>query len=161
MAAAARGRYRFRMAGTVRVERSERILTTSAELLPYIAELPRWVDWSPWEGMDPDMTREYTGEPGAVGASYSWNGNRKAGAGRMLLTAVDEAGVGIDLDFTRPFASSNTIRFVLEPEGDATRVTWRMESPKTFMSRFFNIEKLVGKDFEKGLSRLKQVAEAG
>jgi hypothetical protein len=147
------------MAGTIVVERTELIAATPEELQHRIADLPAWMDWSPWEGLDPELNREYAGEPGAVGSSYAWSGNRKAGAGRMEVTAVDADGVGIALDFTRPFSSSNRIRFVLTPEGDGTRVIWRMESPKTFMSRVFNIEKLVGKDFEKGLRQLKQVVE--
>ena len=147
------------MAGTVVVERTDTIRARREELLPRIAELPNWIEWSPWEGTDPAMTREYTGEPGAVGSTYSWNGNRKAGAGRMRIEDVQEDGVGIDLVFTRPFRSSSRIRFVLTQEGDATRVIWRMESPKTFFSRFFNLDKLVGPDFEKGLRQLKQVVE--
>jgi hypothetical protein len=78
----------------------------------------------------------------------------------MLITAVAEDSVDIDLNFTRPFASSSTLRFRLQSEGDATRITWQMVSPKTFMMHLFNIEKLVGKDFEKGLRDLKRVVEA-
>ncbi|WP_314148375.1 SRPBCC family protein [uncultured Leifsonia sp.] len=149
------------MADTVIVERTERILATPERLLPMIANLPRWIEWSPWEGTDPGMNREYGGESGTVGSTYSWEGNRKAGAGSMRVTAVDPDGVGIALRFTRPFRSASDIRFVLEQEGtDATRVIWRMESPKTFFSRFFNLDTLVGPDFEKGLRQLKQVAES-
>lgn len=147
------------MSATTVVERTVRIAATPAELQHRLADLPGWVDWSPWEGLDPALHREYTGEPGTVGSGYAWSGNRKAGAGRMTVTAIDPDGVGIDLDFTKPFRSSNVIRFALTPEGDGTRVIWRMESPKTFFSRLFNIEKLVGADFEKGLRQLKQVTE--
>jgi hypothetical protein len=147
------------MAGTVIVERMDTIGAPREALLPLIAQLPNWVEWSPWEGTDPAMSREYTGEPGAVGSTYTWSGNRKAGAGRMRIDDVQDDGVGIDLAFTRPFRSTSRIRFVLEPQGDGTRVIWRMESPTTFFSRFFNVEKLIGPDFEKGLRQLKRVAE--
>ncbi|MFF2773264.1 hypothetical protein ACFVUP_39835, partial [Streptomyces bacillaris] len=63
-------------------------------------------------------------------------------------------------DFTRPFKSSSHVRFLLTQEGDRTRVIWRMESERTFFSRFFNLDKLVGPDFEKGLRRLKQLVES-
>jgi hypothetical protein len=78
----------------------------------------------------------------------------------MRVTSVDPDGVGIHLDFTRPFRSSNELRFVLEPEGESTRVTWRMETPKKLYTRFVNLDKLVGGDFEKGLRKLTQVVEA-
>ncbi|WP_348789367.1 SRPBCC family protein [Leifsonia sp. NPDC080035] len=149
------------MAASVIVERTERILVAPDRLLPMIANLPQWIEWSPWEGTDPGMDREYGGEPGTVGSSYRWEGDRKAGAGSMRITAVDPDGVSIDLRFTRPFRSTSDIRFVLDAEGDdATRVIWRMESPKTFLSRFINLDKLVGPDFERGLRQLKQVAES-
>lgn len=148
------------MAGTVVVERMERIRATPEQLLPHIARLPEWTQWSPWEDLDPDLKREYTGEPGEVGSTYAWSGNRKAGSGSMRVTGVDPRGVGIHLEFTRPFRSTNALRFELEPEaGDATRVIWRMETPRKLYTRFVNLDKLIGGDFEKGLRKLKQVAE--
>jgi hypothetical protein len=147
------------MAGTVVVERTARISATPEQLLPHIARLPEWTQWSPWEDLDPDLQREYTGEPGAVGSTYTWSGNRKAGSGTMRITAVNRDGVGIHLEFTRPFRSSNGLRFVLTPEGDGTRVIWRMETPRKLYTRFVNLDKLLGGDFEKGLRKLKQVAE--
>lgn len=148
------------MAETIVVERTALIEATPQQLLTLIAPLPEWTRWSPWEGMDPDLTREYTGEPGAVGSTYTWAGNRKAGAGAMRVTAVEPDGVGIHLEFTRPFRSSNELRFVLTPEGSGTRVTWRMETPRSLFMRFFNMDKLIGGDFEKGLRSLGQVAVA-
>ncbi|GGK95079.1 potassium-transporting ATPase subunit F [Curtobacterium luteum] len=136
-----------------------------AAVLPHLADLTRWRSWSPWEGADPDLHREYTGDPGSVGATYAWSGNRKAGAGTMRVTEVDPSGVGIALDFTKPFRSSNVIRFDLTPSGTGTGpgtdVVWRMESPRTFMTRIFPLEKLVGPDFEKGLRQLKATVERG
>jgi hypothetical protein len=147
------------MAGTVVVERTTRIAASPEQLLPHIARLPEWTQWSPWEDLDPDLERDYTGEPGAVGSTYAWSGNRKAGSGTMRITAVDPDGVGIHLVFTKPFPSTNELRFVLTPEGDGTRVIWRMETPRKLYTRFVNLDKLVGGDFEKGLRKLKQVAE--
>ncbi|WP_243767952.1 SRPBCC family protein [Leifsonia sp. TF02-11] len=77
----------------------------------------------------------------------------------MRIEEVQSDGVSIDLVFTRPFRSHSLIRFSLAEEGGGTRVNWRMESPKTFFSRFFNLDRLVGGDFEKGLRQLRQVAE--
>ena len=57
--------------------------------------------------------------------------------------------------------------FTIDPvEGDATtgqaRVTWRMTGPRPLLlkllSPVMNMEKIVGKDFDKGLDRLAEVA---
>ncbi len=50
------------------------------------------------------------------------------------------------------------------PQGDgATNINWVMHGPAPFMSKmmqvFMNIDKMVGKDFEIGLSNLKKLTE--
>jgi hypothetical protein len=54
--------------------------------------------------------------------------------------------------------------FTLREQGnDLTEVTWTMTGPRTLAVRamgvFTSMDKLVGGDFEKGLSRLKDVVE--
>jgi hypothetical protein len=117
----------------------------------------------PWEDLDPDLRRTYGGPESGVGAWYEWDGNRKAGKGRMEITDVDESTVTIDLRFLRPFKSQSTTAFRLEPDGDGTLVTWTMTGPNTFMMKvmgiFTSMEKMIGPDFEKGLDRLKREVE--
>lgn len=51
----------------------------------------------------------------------------------------------------------------LVPHGGSTTVTWAMEGPSPFMAKimqvFFNMDRMVGDDFENGLGRLKLLAE--
>lgn len=53
--------------------------------------------------------------------------------------------------------------FTLEPQGDATRVTWTMDGPAPYpakiMHLFFDMDRMVGKDFETGLRNLEAAAE--
>src|SRR3954468_11153961 len=98
-----------------------------------ITDFHHWRQWSPWEDVDAQMHRAYSGPDEGVGAHYAWNGNRKAGAGSMEITRVDDEGVSLALEFPKPFRSQNTIDFVLSPAGDSTRVTWRMTGPRTRM----------------------------
>jgi hypothetical protein len=53
----------------------------------------------------------------------------------------------------------------LKPQGDATEVTWAMHGPAPYLSKlaqvFVSMDRMVGKDFEDGLSHLKTLAEAG
>ena len=145
---------------TYTVERQALIPAPPAKVYAALADFHDWPNWSPWEGLDPDMTRTFSGADAGVGAVYEWKGNRKAGEGRMEITAADEpAGVTLALDFLKPFKSSSATRFQLEPEGDGTRVTWTMQGPKTFVTKvmgiFTSMDKLIGKDFEKGLTQLE------
>ncbi len=70
----------------------------------------------------------------------------------------------IALDFEKPFKASNTAEFLFQAQGDSTIVSWAMFGPSPFMSKvmgtIFNMDALVGKDFEKGLQSLKALSEA-
>ncbi|MET0805290.1 MAG: SRPBCC family protein, partial [Acidimicrobiales bacterium] len=104
---------------TYTVERQALIPAPPAKVYAALADFHDWPNWSPWEGLDPDMTRTFTGADAGLGAVYEWKGNRKAGEGRMEITAAEEpTGLTLALDFLKPFKSSNTPRFRLEPEGD-------------------------------------------
>lgn len=151
--------------GEFEVERETNISASRAAVYALLSDFHRWREWSPWEDLDPELSRTYSGPDAGAGAVYEWSGNRKAGAGRMEITdAVEPSKVQIALQFLKPFKSSNTTTFELvERDGD-THVTWRMVGPKTFMTRvmgiFTSMDKVVGKDFEKGLDRLKLAATA-
>jgi hypothetical protein len=149
---------------TYRVERSIAIAAPVEEVFGRIADFHRWTDWSPWEGLDPDMQRRYQGVDAGVGAIYEWEGSRKVGKGRMEIVDADApTSVGVKLDFIKPFKSQNDCRFALDVDGGTTNVTWTMTGPKTLVTKvmgiFTSMDKLVGRDFEKGLAQLKTVAE--
>ena len=121
-----------------------------------------WQRWSPWEGLDPDLHREYTGPDHGVGSTYHWSGNKLAGQGEMRITGSTPSSVVVDLQFLKPFKASNVTTFALTTAGDATDVTWTMTGTRSaimgLMGKLF-FDKAIGADFEKGLASLKQEAE--
>jgi uncharacterized protein YndB with AHSA1/START domain len=145
------------------VKRETTVAASRVAVYRLLVDFHEWRKWSPWEDLDPDLRRTYSGPDAGAGAVYEWSGNRKAGAGRMEITdAVEPSKVQIALQFLKPFKSSSTTTFELvERDGD-THVTWRMVGPKTLMTRvmgvFMSMDKMVGKDFEKGLARLSSAA---
>ena len=150
---------------TYTVERSTTIAAPPHRVYEQIADLRNWPNWSPWEDLDPDLRRTYSGPAAGTGAVYEWSGNRRAGEGRMEITrAENPSDVAIALDFVRPFKSHSETAFTIGPVEDGSRVTWRMTGRRTLGLRIFGIfrsmESLVGKDFEKGLARLKAHTEA-
>jgi uncharacterized protein YndB with AHSA1/START domain len=149
--------------GEFEVRRETSVPASRAAVYALLVDFHRWREWSPWEDLDPNLRRTYSGPDAGTGAVYEWSGNRKAGAGRMeIIDAVEPSKVHIALQFLKPFRSSNTTTFELVERDGATNVTWRMVGPKTFMTRvmgiFTSMDKVVGKDFEKGLERLKSAA---
>ena len=152
------------MANTYTVERSRHIGAPPEAVREPIVDLRRWETWSPWEDLDPDQRRTYGGAASGLGAWYEWEGNRKAGKGRMEVIGADASMVRIDLQFLKPFKSHNNTVFELQPDGDGTLVIWRMVGLHTrmtkLMGRFVSMDKMLGPDFEKGLARLETEAEA-
>ena len=153
------------MSDTYTVQRSTSIGASPEQVYAHIADFRQWSGWSPWEDMDPSMTKSFSGAESGEGAKYAWSGNRKVGQGTMEITGVSAPSeVHIALEFLKPFKASNQTLFSLEPAGDGTSVTWAMTGRKTFMTRvmgiFRSMDAMVGPDFERGLAKLKTVVEA-
>lgn len=149
---------------TFRVERSVLIQAPPHRIFEQLNDFQRWRAWSPYEKLDPAMTREIDGAAQGVGATYRWDGNRKAGAGRMeIVEASPGSHLRIQLDFTRPMEAHNIAEFSIAPEGDASRVTWSMQGQQPYLGKLFglvfNMDRMIGKDFEEGLQNLKHLAE--
>ena len=153
------------MASTYTVERSITVDAPPPLVYEQIADFRAWTDWSPWEGIDPHMTRAYSGPDSGTGAVYAWSGNSKAGKGHMAIVESSKPSrVQIDLVFDKPFRSRNDTTFTIVPEGSGSRVTWTMVGPRNFGTRvmglFKSMDAMLGPDFEKGLTRLKASVEA-
>jgi len=154
------------MAGdTFTVQRSARIDASPARVYAQIADFRMWTRWSPWEDVDPNLQRTYSGAESGLGAVYSWSGNRRAGQGWMEITeAVEPSLVRIDLLFEKPWKARNDTSFTIRPEGSGSHVTWSVPGQKTLMTKamgiFKSMDKFLGPDFEKGLARLKATAES-
>lgn len=150
---------------TFEVVRSETIQAPADKVLALIADFHAWEKWSPWDRLDPQLKRTYSGSASGVGAIYEWKGNDDVGSGRMTITAVEPGkSVSIKVEFTEPFAATNPTLFSLEPSGSATKVSWKMNGdvmglPGKVIGLFMNMDAMIGKDFESGLDNLKAIAE--
>lgn len=150
---------------TYHVERSINISATPEAIYAQVSDFHKWEAWSPWDKMDPNMKRTFKGTQGTVGAGYGWVGNDQVGEGTMtVLTADAPKRFEVDLHFIKPFDSSAKNGFTFASTGKETKVTWSMDGTNNFISKamciFMDMDKMIGKDFEKGLAQLKQVSES-
>jgi hypothetical protein len=147
------------------VTRSATIAASPERLHGLIDDFHEWRAWSPWEDIDPDMRREYSGPDSGAGARYAWEGNRKAGRGSMEIVSSTRERVELRLVFEKPWKATNRVDFELVPAGGGTtEVTWRMTGTQkgfaALLGKVYPMDRMVGKDFEKGLARLKSAAES-
>lgn len=129
-----------------------------------INDFHEWQRWSPWEELDPDLERTFNGPEAGVGARYAWAGNKKVGTGSMEITLSSPDRIDIDLEFLAPMKAHNKITFALTPVDDGTEVAWTMSGDRnllmTVMGKVY-FDKAIGRDFERGLAKLKAAAEGG
>jgi Polyketide cyclase / dehydrase and lipid transport len=148
-----------------RIARTATISAPAQAVFAQVNDFHNWQAWSPWEGIDPALKRDYQGPAAGTGAVYSWTGNNRVGEGRMTIIESRPSDlIRIRLEFLKPFAATHTAEFIFKPEGDNTAVTWSMSGANNFVAKgiglFMNIDKMLGNQFEKGLAQLGSAAEA-
>ncbi|MBA2611019.1 MAG: SRPBCC family protein [Bacteroidetes bacterium] len=119
-------------------------------------------EWSPWSEKDPHMKNTYTGNPGEVGHLYTWEGNKDVGNGQMELKGFNGDSIIERLSFEG--MGDSKVYFISKDNSKGTDLTWGMIFDVSFFGRpimlFMNMDKMLGADFEKGLTKLKTKLES-
>lgn len=119
--------------------------------------------WSPWNDHDPVMKKEITGIDGTVGAKQSWISDIAGSGSQTIVKITKPSYFETKLIFTDPYESKGIGFVKLVPEGEGTKVTWGMTGsmpyPFNFLNIFMDMEKNLGKDWDNGLSKLKELSE--
>jgi effector-binding domain-containing protein len=146
------------------VERATTIAAPPATVFTLVNGYKRFNEWSPWAEMDPNAEYAYSGPATGVGAKLAWKGNPKTvGEGSQTITASNPySSVHVDLDFGAQGLAKSV--YTLTPEAGGTHVTWGFDTDLGMnpVSRYFGLmfDGMIGKDFEKGLGKLKTLAES-
>ena len=95
----------------------------------------------------------YTSVTVAAAACLTGDGvSRLLGYGLLLLATTGHQIV-----------ATNQTLFSFEPQGNQTVVTWDMTGKKNLMAKafhlFVNMDKMVGGQFDQGLTQMKKIAE--
>ena len=146
------------------VKRTAGVQAPPEKIFPLIDSLRAGERWSPYYRKDPAMQGTYGGPASGPGATFDFAGNKDVGSGRVSITGHSPPDkVTMRLQMFKPFAADNVVEFTLVPRGAATEVTWSMQGRQPYvakvMSVIFDMDKMIGKDFEAGLASLKTVAE--
>lgn len=147
------------------VSRSVVVEADQAEVFALVNDYRQFNRWSPWAAKDPDTKYEFSGPDSGVGAKMSWQSeDPNVGSGSQEIIEVEPGSrVRTRLTF-EGFDSASYASFKLEPADTGTRVTWEFEANlDSLIGRYMGLmmDKWVGADYEQGLARLKEIAEAG
>lgn len=145
------------------VERTIRIKAPPEKIYALINDFRSWDGWTPYN-KDPAMKKTYSGSASGKGAAYAWEGNSEVGKGEISITdATPSSRIAFDLHMIKPFEARNVVVFTLKASGDFTEVMWGMDGRQNLIAKlmglFFDMDRMVGRDFETGLARLKAIAE--
>lgn len=148
---------------TSHLERSTTIERPPAQVFATLNSFSRFNEWSPWFEIDPAAKYTYSGPASGVGAGMAWVGNSSVGSGNQeILESTPDSRIVNALDFGGSRAKAT---FQLDPDGNGTQVTWSLDSEHGYnpINRLFGaflLDGMVGKDYEKGLAKLKGLLES-
>ncbi|TMH47167.1 MAG: polyketide cyclase [Betaproteobacteria bacterium] len=140
---------------TFRVQRSASIKAAPEKIFPLIDDLHRFNTWNPFAQQDPNLKGSYSGAASGKSAAYTFAGNGNVGKGTIeIIDSAPASRVTMTLHMLAPFETRNTVQFLLEPQGELTRVTWAK-----IIHLFIDMDRMVGSEFDAGLASLKAIAE--
>lgn len=151
---------------TYNVFRTIEIARPKAEVFEHLKSLKKQEEWSPWAKRDPKMEKKITGTDGEVGCISYWKGNKEVGEGEQEITnIIPGKRIEGELRFLKPWKSTSDCYLQVDDGSKGnTKVTWgfsgRNKFPMSIMMLFMSMDKMVGKDFEEGLSTLKAQMES-
>lgn len=146
-----------------KVVRTTDINASSEAISSQISDFHNWDRWSPW--IHVDSTEKYTyNDTIGKGAFMDWTG-KMIGSGNMRITDVTADSIKYDLVFTEPWESVSNGSFSFTKTNSGISVSWTNEGElgwpiARLMGFFMSFDKMMGPDFEKGLAKLKTVAES-
>ncbi|WP_394779249.1 SRPBCC family protein [Undibacterium sp.] len=144
------------------VTRSIVINAPAEKIYPLIATPTEWKKWSVWNQRDPAMQMSFSGPPSGNGAAWEWQSKTQGNGGMKFNDAVPSSKIAYELHF-EGMGKPSTGAFTLEPQAGGTRVSWSMlgNSDGKLAMRLFSpfMDKIIGGDFDSGLTNLKKLAE--
>lgn len=131
----------------------------------YFSSLQNMEEYATWQAKDPNTVNTYIGAGNTVGSIHEWTSEHKeVGKGEQeIISMVNNKEIYSELRFFEPFESTSTAFLKFEEDGNNTKVIWGYEASyaalESVFMMFLDMDKLLGPDFEKGLSKAKTILE--
>ncbi|WP_078121059.1 SRPBCC family protein [Thiosocius teredinicola] len=148
---------------TAQVERSIVINAPADKIFPHLNSMRAFHAWSPWTQVDPDTSYTFEGPEQGVGSRMTWSsGDERVGQGSQEITA-SAPNQSVDTHLVFGDEGEGDARFVLEPEGQGTRIRWEFETEFGWdlFGRYVGLmlDTMIGTSYDRGLKELKSRIE--
>jgi hypothetical protein len=146
----------------VTIARTQVIGAPETVVFPYLNNLHRFGDWSPWAARDPNLQVNFSGPEEGKGAKVEWTSAvRSVGPGSMEITGSDP-NRHIDLAATLN-GLEGTAYYEVAPSGSGVKVTWGFgyDTGTSPLKRWKGLllDRYVGAEYRDGLAKLKDRIE--
>jgi uncharacterized protein YndB with AHSA1/START domain len=139
------------------VTRARRMEATCEAAFEMVDDLETYDEWMPWMERDPTVRMD-VGEPSkGEGARYRWT-SEKSGSGSFLIRSSEPySRIVAEIDFGE--MGKSEVYFTFAGEGRDCHVIWGFrgegQGPRPIAGWFATLmDAMVGRDFERGLSRI-------
>jgi Polyketide cyclase / dehydrase and lipid transport len=148
--------------GEAVVERTIAIAAPPEKVFAIVGDLKRFPEFSPWAEIDPGLHYTFEGPEIGIGQKMSWSSdNPQVGTGsQMVVDYQPDTRFATTLDFGD--MGDAIIYIELGPVVNDTKVTWGFKSLlRNPLERWMGLlyDREFGEDLEKGLGKLKAIAE--
>jgi Polyketide cyclase / dehydrase and lipid transport len=149
--------------GHVTVARSVVINAPEPAIFPYLNDLHRFGEWSPWASRDPELALTFSGPQQGKGAKVRWTSNKPSvGAGSMEITESDpNRHIDLAVNFN---GLDGTGYYDVAPSGSGSKVTWGFgyDSGTSPLKRWKGLllDRYVGAEYRDALAKLKDKIES-
>lgn len=149
--------------GHVTITRSMVINAPEYVVYPYLNNVRRFGDWSPFATRDPQLTVSYSGPDQGKGAKVKWTSSKASvGTGSMEITESNpNRHIDLAVDFN---GLDGTAYYDVAPSGSGSKVTWGMsyDSGASPLKRWkgLMLDRYLGAEFRDGLAKLKDKVES-
>ncbi len=126
-----------------------------------LTDLNEYVKWNPFPEGDPTNTANVSGQ--GVGSFLAWKGE-KTGEGKMTIATIEpDQKISFKMEFYKPMSGEGIVHWITKAKSDTkTEMTWTFDQDLPYFNRYFGLfmDAMMGKHFEKGLSKFKTLVEA-
>ncbi|MFI5220780.1 MAG: GyrI-like domain-containing protein [Bacteroidia bacterium] len=159
----------FFLPSTVHVERSKEMKAKASSVFSLLNDLKKWEQWSPWMALDSNSEIVYSEPAEGVGAWYTWKSKKRdVGEGKLtIIQSNTNSFIHCEMNFG--IMGISTGSFKIDSLAKGVKVTWSMDGDGRGIPWYFYVvskylyllmDKNVGPAFEKGLLKMRTIAEA-
>jgi Polyketide cyclase / dehydrase and lipid transport len=147
----------------VTVARSVVINAPESAVFPYVNNLHRLGDWSPWKLRDPELNMTYGGPEEGKGAQVQWTSQKPSiGSGSM---SISDSNLNRSVELAANYNNvEGTSSFEIGPSGSGSKLTWSFgyDTGSSPLKRWkaLMLDGFIGAEYRAGLDKLKEKIEA-